>query len=129
MREYTRKEIGDIGENIAATVLTRKGYTVMDRNYRKKWGELDIICKKGNTVHFVEVKTIAYKNRRSVSQNAERYRPEENMHPKKVERIRRTAETYISEHEIESDVQIDLFAVELFLEDKRSQYRIIDSVL
>ena len=129
MKEYTKKEIGDIGENIATAALIQKGYRILDRNYRKKWGELDIVCKKGNTIHFVEVKTIAYKNAHNVSQNTEKYRPEENLHPKKLERIQRAAKTYMIEYETSEQAQVDLVAVEIFLENKHSQYKIIENVL
>ena len=51
------KSLGDQGEEIAVNELEKQGYTIVDRNFRKKYGEIDIIAKKGDTVTFVEVKT------------------------------------------------------------------------
>lgn len=52
-----KKTIGKIGEDTACAVLTDKGYTVVERNYRCREGEIDIICTRDNALYFVEVKT------------------------------------------------------------------------
>ena len=51
------KELGDIGEDIASKFMKKKGYKILDRNFKCKSGEIDIICKKKNEIVFVEVKT------------------------------------------------------------------------
>ncbi len=49
---------GKIGEELAAQFLTKQGYTVIETNYRySKIAEIDIIAKKHNVLHFIEVKT------------------------------------------------------------------------
>lgn len=48
---------GANGESIAAQLLLDKGFTIIARNYRTRFGELDIIAKKDEKIHFVEVKT------------------------------------------------------------------------
>lgn len=53
----TRKEIGEMGENVAANLLIEKGYKILERNYRVGHLELDIIALKEDTIAFVEVKT------------------------------------------------------------------------
>ena len=50
------KELGNLAENLAARHLEEKGYEIVDKNYRKPWGEIDIIAKTGETYVFVEVK-------------------------------------------------------------------------
>ena len=58
----TEKQIiGKIGEDAASTYLKENGYSIIDRNYSRKWGELDIVAKKGNKIHFVEVKSVSRK--------------------------------------------------------------------
>ena len=52
-----RRRIGDAGEFLAAAILKQEGYHVIKRNFVCKWGELDLIAKKGKTLVFVEVKT------------------------------------------------------------------------
>ena len=48
-----RKETGRVGEAVAAQFLVRKGFRIIERNYRKPWGEIDIIAEKGAVVRFV----------------------------------------------------------------------------
>jgi putative endonuclease len=52
----TRQELGRAGEEIAAAHLTRTGFRILERNYRTRWGELDIVAFDGRTLAFVEVK-------------------------------------------------------------------------
>ena len=52
-----KKAIGAEGERVAAEFLLGKGYNLLERNYRNRLGELDIIADKGDTLVFVEVKT------------------------------------------------------------------------
>ena len=51
-----KQKVGEIGENVASEYLKKKGFKILERNYWKKWGELDIIAQKGDVIHFVEVK-------------------------------------------------------------------------
>jgi putative endonuclease len=52
-----RRALGMGGEDLAATHLERLGYTLLDRNHRTRWGEIDIIAHAPGTLVFVEVKT------------------------------------------------------------------------
>lgn len=51
------KKLGTIGENAATAYLENKGYQILHKNYRCKYGEIDLITAKGETLCFVEVKT------------------------------------------------------------------------
>lgn len=57
MSNDLRHRLGVHGERLAAEHLTRLGYTILDRNFRTRWGELDIVAFDGTTVAFCEVKT------------------------------------------------------------------------
>ncbi len=48
---------GRTGEDRAAAYLTAKGYKIIDRNFRTRWGEVDIVCETGRQIVFVEVKS------------------------------------------------------------------------
>jgi putative endonuclease len=52
-----RPELGRLGEQLAAEHLSRRGYQIVERNYRTRWGELDIVAYDGRTLAFCEVKT------------------------------------------------------------------------
>ena len=122
--------VGEIGEDIAVEYLKGKGYVLVTRNYRKKWGEIDIVAKRGNQTHFVEVKTISRENRGSVSQIQEGgvYKPEDNMHPKKLERLHRAIQSYIGEHTDITNWQLDLVTVVLYQKDKKAECRLLENV-
>jgi putative endonuclease len=55
--EDRRARLGRLGEQLAAEHLVRRGFEIVERNYRTRWGELDIIAFDGRTLAFCEVKT------------------------------------------------------------------------
>jgi putative endonuclease len=120
-------KVGTTGENIAASFLKSRGHIILDRNYSRKWGELDIVSRENGIIHFVEVKTISRENNHDVSRAT--YRPEENMHRGKLKRLHRIVETYIEDKQVSEDWQLDLLAVELFIKDKKATCRLIENVL
>jgi len=81
-----RKELGKQGEEIAARYLKSHGYRVISRNFRSRYGEIDIICTDGRVVVFVEVKTRTSTNYGS---------PEESITKVKKEHIRKVALVYL----------------------------------
>lgn len=83
--------IGSSGENLAATFLKRKGYSVLDTNWRIPGGEIDIVARDPNgTLVFCEVKTLV-----GHPQDLE---PEDNLTRAKLIKMRRAAEAYASRH-------------------------------
>ncbi len=50
------KDIGNRGEDIASVYLQGRGFEIIDRNWKTRWCEIDIIAKKTNTIYFIEVK-------------------------------------------------------------------------
>ena len=79
-----KQRVGKIGEDIVCRFLMKQDFQIIERNYWKKWGEIDIIAKKSNILHFVEVKTVSYKNLENVIYETDKHRPEENVHPWKL---------------------------------------------
>ncbi|MDD5165495.1 MAG: YraN family protein [Candidatus Pacebacteria bacterium] len=86
-----KKEKGNRGEEIASQFLRKNGFVIANRNYYKKWGELDIVAKKGNELHFFEVKSVT---RHFVSKS---FRPEENVTLFKVKQLRKIIQTYLTD--------------------------------
>lgn len=86
--DIDKKELGKFGEDIAAKVVSCKGYRIITRNYRCKYGEIDIIASRGNSLHFIEVKT---------RQGLGYGRPCESVTPQKQEHIRKAAVFYLDQ--------------------------------
>ncbi|HEY4506029.1 MAG TPA: YraN family protein [Candidatus Paceibacterota bacterium] len=106
----SKQNTGDLGEGIAVLWLQKNGFTVRDRNYRKKWGEIDIIAEKGGKIHFVEVKTVT----RRFGQSADYYEAEDNIHPWKLKRLSRAIETYLLSKKLEDyEFCLDAIVVEV----------------
>ena len=126
------QKIGEIGENLAIKFLMKHGFTILDRNYTKKWGEIDIVAEKESKIHFVEVKSVS----RTVLDNVNRetldqYKPEDNMHPWKLKRLSRTIQTYLLSQNIpeEKEWQMDLFIVFLNLRDKKAKIEVVKDIV
>ena len=116
-----KQKIGEIGEDIACTFLIKQGFIILERNYTKKWGEMDIVGRKDNKIYFFEVKSTSIEN----------YRPEDNMHPWKVKRLSRTIQTYLLERKIpeNTDWQFDLLAVFLNFGKREAKVKRIENVI
>ena len=122
-KNKTEKQIiGQKGEDEAVKYLKAKGFYILDRNYRKPWGELDIVAKKGSELYFVEVKTVTRslsevgpRGARGPTSSFDFYEPEDNIHPWKIKRLSRAINTYLLEKKIddETDWQVDSIAVYL----------------
>lgn len=81
------QNIGKIGENLAREYLVNKGYRILERNYRTKWDEIDIICKaKDETLVFIEVKTLR--------DNPSELIPEDNLTSEKFRKISRACRVF-----------------------------------
>ena len=105
---YTRKEVGNLGESVACEYLKRRGFSILDRNYVKKTGELDIIAEREGTLHFVEVKTVlAEEFPLAENKGEDRYDPSLNLHQAKVRKVARTGEWYVLEKRWEGEWQVD----------------------
>ncbi len=127
-RDLARKYVGRLGENIAAKFLASKGYEIVERNYRKTWGEIDIIGVKDEIVRFVEVKTISRESKSTVSYETS-YRPEEQVHAGKIKKISRTADLYMASKHDQREYQIDVVGVILDTKSRVAHCRLFEQVL
>lgn len=124
-----RRQVGQIGEQIASRYLEQKGFRILGMNYREAWGEIDIIAEKDNTVRFVEVKTVSRENIDDVSREKNDYRPEEMVHPAKLHKVARTAEMYMNSRGDGREYQIDVVGVFLDQKTRRARCRLFEQVL
>lgn len=105
MSEKSKRDIGKEGEDIAAKYLKEKGFEIIERNYHYSHGEIDIIANDKNQLVFIEVKTRL---------NLEFGEPEYAINPKKIKQIKKIAELYLFDKEIEEvDCRFDVIAIVL----------------
>lgn len=149
------KKIGDLGEAIACKHLKNKGFSIIERNYRKKWGEIDIVAhlpvetvaqasrtfqvlKNGEVSHgtspkvyFVEVKSVSYETKSMLewSVTHETWHPEELVHSFKLNQIRKTIESWVAEHNWLGNVQVDVVAVRMVPREKYASVKHITNVI
>ena len=98
-----RQKLGDLGEEIASNYLKKKGYKILERQYKSQYGEIDIIAEHKKTLVFVEVKA-----RRSDDFGL----PEEAVDERKLEKIIATGNCY--QQKLKSkfeDVQVDVVSI------------------
>jgi len=93
---------GNLGENAACKHLKKNGYKILERNYRKRYGEIDIIAQKDDVYIFVEVKTRAEIDYGMAS---------EAVTKSKQQKLVRTAQFYIMEHKLDAAFSFDVIEV------------------
>ena len=121
------KKLGDLGEKIAENYLKNKEYQILDKNYSPKFisgpqrGEIDIIAKKGDTLTFIEVKTLTGDSPGTVPY----FLPEEKVNFLKQRKIIKTAQSWLMEKKIspETKWQIDIISIKIDFNLKKAKIR------
>ncbi len=127
-----KSEIGQLGEDLACECLKKQGYKIIERNFRRPWGEIDIICQDPDkTLVFVEVKAIRQFGKLTANNSAEfvnsasgrtensanELMPEDQLTKSKFQKLAKTASMYVGQNEklIKNDKgwRIDLLALTL----------------
>ncbi|KKU25539.1 MAG: hypothetical protein UX37_C0019G0005 [Microgenomates group bacterium GW2011_GWA2_46_16] len=131
--KHTKEQVvGVLGEEIASKFLVSKGFEIISRNYRKKFGEIDVIAKKFRKFHFVEVKTVSRENLIETSPDMfDNFRPEDNVHSWKLKRLSRAIQVYLSENKFgdETDWQFDIVTVLLDVPNKIARVKILKDII
>ncbi|MFT7507105.1 MAG: putative endonuclease [Acidimicrobiales bacterium] len=128
----TTKEIGDLGEKIALQYIIDQGYSLIEANYWRKWGEIDIIAKDSNEcVHFIEVKTVSYetKGKLKAAITSGAWRPEEQVTDRKLHQINKAIETWLSEQNYKGEFVIDVIAVRMVPDEMYATVNFIENVI
>jgi len=100
-----KKELGSKGEIIASDHLKKIGYEILDKNFRTRDGEIDLITEDKGEIVFVEVKT---------RRNSNFGYPEEAVNEKKIEKMIKVANSWLEKKEkFDNSWRIDIIAIEL----------------
>ncbi|HVU06520.1 MAG TPA: YraN family protein [Candidatus Paceibacterota bacterium] len=111
---------GKIGEDAVCTYLTNQGFLIVEKNFTRAWGEIDIVARKGGVTHFIEVKAVTHENTG--------LRPEDQMHSLKQKKLRRMIETYITGRRI-GDWQFDVACVYLDMQERRARIKMLSDII
>ena len=95
-------ELGKIGEELAVQFISKKGYTILERNWRFDKAEIDIIAQKEKIIRIIEVKT------RNSSFFGD---PQEFVSAAKIKLLVKAANEYIISNDLDLEVQFDIIAV------------------
>ena len=95
-------ELGKKGEELAVNFLIKKGYYIVERNYRFDKAEVDIIAKKEDTLAIIEVKT------RSTTEFGN---PQDFVKPKQIKNLVKAVDEYVTVNELDVEVRFDIIAI------------------
>ncbi len=104
MKKTSQQQTGQRGEDVALNYLNREGFVLVERNFRYRRAEVDLIVQKGQLLVFVEVKT-----RRNTNFGF----PESFVSPQQVKLIVATADYYIRKQKWEGMIRFDIVAITL----------------
>jgi len=114
-----RKKTGNYGENLAVIFLKKKGYKIIETNFRTRFGEIDIIAKKDDQIIFVEVRT-----KTNINFGA----PEESINRKKQEKLILMANQYMSVKKLlHNNFRID--GIFIVIEQNNTEIRHLENII
>jgi len=109
----SHNELGELGEQMAAQFLRKKGYEILERNYRYQKAEIDIVAKHEDQIVVVEVKT----------RNSDYFgNPQDFVTPSKIKLLTKAANEYIISNDIDLEIRFDIIAILKNQKEKRIQH-------
>lgn len=115
--------IGKLGEDIACKFLESKGFHVKTRNYRRIFGELDIVAERKGKIHFVEVKAL--------EGESTLFKPEDAVNYRKQVRLKRAIKGYLREFRVSDETEwvFDVIAVTINEWKKMAKVRFFENMV
>ena len=115
-----RQSLGKYGEDLASDYLIGHGYSLIQRNFKARYGEIDIIAQKNSVLVFIEVKTRMGKKYGT---------PEEAVTKRKIHEVTMTSEYYyLLNPQLPKAHRIDVIAIELFPDKTIKDLRHIENI-
>lgn len=116
----TKQQTGNYGEEIACQYLKKNGYKILERNYRIRGGEIDIVAKDGETLVFIEVKT---------RYSYEYGPPAESMTPWKIKYLLKTARFYVQKINWDDrEYRLDFVGVDFAINQNNPKIELIKNI-
>jgi putative endonuclease len=131
LKQGAKNRIGAIGESLAQEELERRGFKIIDQNYLKPWGEIDIVARESDMIVFVEVKTVSYETKEKLDHavTRETWRPEENVHPEKLRRLGRVLQTWIAENGYTGNWKFMIATVRVVPRERIARISLLEDVI
>lgn len=125
-----KQNIGKLGEDIAVKYLENNGLNILERNYRKPWGEIDIIALERRSILSNKFKELVFFEVKT-QKNYLEWEPEENVNKHKKHQLSRIIMTYLKEHRISEsqDWRIDVLAIKLNMKTKKAEINHIKNIV
>lgn len=113
-----KRKFGNLGEKIAEKYLISKGYAIIEKNYLKPWGEIDLVTRNKGMLVFCEIKTREAKH-------VEHYLAESSVNRLKIKKLQKICENYLMERRLPHSQkwQIDVLAVAIDKEKKKARVK------
>lgn len=111
---------GLAAEEAASQWLSEKGYRVLDRNWRRPWGELDIVAEHRGVVCFVEVKA---SKRLAIG-----FDPFLRADGRKMHKVKRTAQTWLTQHRYGPDTEWQMDIVSVIMDQDGPQFEHFENI-
>ncbi len=113
--DQSNRITGQLGESVAAMFLMKRGFSILERNFLRPFGEIDIIAREMGLMRFVEVKTVSYETLSDLewSVSHETWRPEDRVDRRKYHQISKAVQAWVNENSYTGNVQIDVLAVRI----------------
>jgi putative endonuclease len=116
-----RTQLGLAAETAACQWLAERGYRILDRNWRRPWGELDIVaCRNDNVVCFVEVKASSHQQAG--------FDPFLRADGTKMHKVRRTAQTWLAQHRYSADTEWQLDIISVIMDAQNPQFEHFENI-
>ena len=113
-----KRELGNLGEKLACKFLKNNDYSILEVNYQKRIGEIDVIARSGDIIHFIEVKT------RTKASSDKYGLPQEAVNFHKKKKLIRTAIFYLAEHRHSDDTNWQIDVIAIIVDEDRNKAKI-----
>ena len=113
-----QKNLGKTGENLALDYLRSHSYSIIQKNFRSKFGEIDIVAEKKHCLYFIEVKTRS---------NLDHGAPYEAVNKRKIYHIKKAAQYYLLKNSYQ-DYRLKIGVFSILIDDKKIDIKFWDDI-
>lgn len=124
------QKLGEYGESLCCKWLNENHFKVLERNYTKREGEIDVIARKGEVLHFIEVKSVSYETQENFDTRLI-YNPAQNVTRHKIRKCYTVIKHYLREKHVsyETPFQFDVYVIYIDRNGKDHKLKRIENVV